>query len=231
MNIFSKIFSALKSGANEMGESLVDANAITIFEQEICDAKAALASAKESEISLLAQKRQAQGQLKLLEVKIQELENNARLAMDNGNEPLALETAGHIVRLQEQKQALNEKLSSLQINCDKMSTQTHKAQVQIKDMENQLSQVKATDTVHKAQESIHASLRSSHSPIVSAKESLARIKEQQAYTEAKIEVSEELENEANLDKRLAAAGKNTPSQTEQETSAQEILNTLTANKK
>lgn len=39
MNVLSKIFTAIRGGAREAGEAIVDANAVRIFEQEIADSK------------------------------------------------------------------------------------------------------------------------------------------------------------------------------------------------
>ncbi len=228
MNIFSKIFTALKGGANEMGEAVVDANAITIFEQDIRDAKAALAGAKENEISLFARKRQAQAKMSLHQSRIEEYENQAIAAAEKGNEALALETASHIVNLQEEKQTMQASIDALSQSCDKIAAQVSKAQAQIDDMESQLSQIKATDSVHKAQESIHATVHGGSSKVVSAKESLARIKEQQAFTSAKFEVADELAAEQNanqeFDQKLAQTK---PTQK----SAQAVLDKIMADKK
>ena len=38
MSVFKKIMTALRGGAREAGEAIVDANGIRIFEQEIKDA-------------------------------------------------------------------------------------------------------------------------------------------------------------------------------------------------
>ena len=48
MSILKKMFTALRGGVREVGESIVDANGIRIFEQEIEDAKNALNKAKTS---------------------------------------------------------------------------------------------------------------------------------------------------------------------------------------
>jgi len=212
MNIFSKLFSALKGGANEMGEAVVDVNAIRIFEQEIRDAKSDLAKAKESEISLVAQRKQAEAKVKQLNKQVEEYEAHATAALQKGDEALALETAGHIASLVENKASVELNAESLKVNCTKIRTQISKTEDQLQEMESQLSQIKATDSVHKAQESIHNNINAGNSSVSSAKESLERIKQKQANFEAKQEAAEELAVESSLDKKLAEAGigKKTP---------------------
>lgn len=228
MNIFNKLFTALKGGANEMGEALVDDNAITLFEHEIDSAKAELAKAKESEMSLLARKRQAQAQMTLLDEKIIQHEDKARVAAAANKESQALAFAGTVLELNQEKEALTLNLQSMSAHCDKLALQIKRAEANVQDMQNQLSQIKTTESVHKAQESIHASLHGSATQAVSARESLERIKQKQAYAKAKHEVSEELafdQNGANnLDNKLKAADAN------KEAAAAALLKKLTDSK-
>ncbi|MGQ8364414.1 PspA/IM30 family protein [Glaciecola sp. 1036] len=225
MNIFSKLFSALKGGANEMGEAVVDANAIRIFEQEIREAKADLAKAKESEISLVASKKQNEAKITQLEKQIEEYESHASAALEKGDEALALETAGHIAKLESDKATTMESVSQFSSHCDKIRAQIVKTENQIKEMESQLSQVKATDSVHKAQQSIHSNLNSGSSSVASAKESLERIKEKQADFEAKQAAAEELETASSLDQKLKEAGIKTSGK-----SAEDVLAAIKAKK-
>ena len=46
MSILSKLFTAIKGGARETGEAIIDKNSIRIFEQEIKDSEAELEKAK-----------------------------------------------------------------------------------------------------------------------------------------------------------------------------------------
>ena len=45
MGVLRDMMTALRGGANEVGEAIVDANAIRILEQEIRDAEGAIVSA------------------------------------------------------------------------------------------------------------------------------------------------------------------------------------------
>ena len=48
MSILKKLFTAVRGGAREAGQAIVDANGIRIFEQEIADAQNALQRAKKA---------------------------------------------------------------------------------------------------------------------------------------------------------------------------------------
>jgi Phage shock protein A (IM30), suppresses sigma54-dependent transcription len=121
MNIFSKLFTALKGGASEMGEAVVDDNAIRILEQELRESKASLDLAKESEIMLLASQKQTEAKIAKLSSQIEEYENNAFVALKQNNEALALEIAHHIATLEaEQKTTKTKQNISLKAHthCD-----------------------------------------------------------------------------------------------------------------
>ena len=45
-SIWSKLFTALRGGANEVGEAIVDQQALRILDQEIRDADSALSNAR-----------------------------------------------------------------------------------------------------------------------------------------------------------------------------------------
>ena len=53
-SIWSKLFTALRGGANEVGESIVDQQALRILDQEIRDADSALANAKRELVTIMA---------------------------------------------------------------------------------------------------------------------------------------------------------------------------------
>lgn len=47
-SVFDKLWTALRGGVREIGDAVVDANGIRIFEQEIKDAQANIATAKKA---------------------------------------------------------------------------------------------------------------------------------------------------------------------------------------
>jgi len=55
MSIFKKIMTAIRGGASEAGEAIIDANATRIFEQEIRDAENHLTKAKRDLTGVMAE--------------------------------------------------------------------------------------------------------------------------------------------------------------------------------
>ncbi|TDP01216.1 phage shock protein A (PspA) family protein [Marinomonas balearica] len=221
MNIFSKLFTALKGGASEMGEAVVDDNAIRILEQELRESKASLDLAKESEITLLASQKQAEAKIAKLSSQIEEYENNAFVALKQNNEALALEIAHHIATLEAEQKNNKDQAEHFAKSAHTLRSQIQKAETDISDFYRQLEQVKATDSVHKAQENMHANILTGKPSVASAKESLERIRNKQEHFEARLEASQELESRSTLDEKLKNAGI-----TLNVTSAQNILDKI-----
>ena len=69
MSMLRRLFTAVKGGAREAGESIVDANAIRIFEQEIHEGKEAITAAKRNLTEVMAKEMQLTRHIKTLEYK------------------------------------------------------------------------------------------------------------------------------------------------------------------
>ena len=54
MNVWSKLLTALRGGANEMGEAVVDSQALRILDQEIRDADLELRRSREALAEIMA---------------------------------------------------------------------------------------------------------------------------------------------------------------------------------
>ena len=77
MSILNKILTAVRGGAREVGESIVDANGTRIFEQEIRDSQEHLAKAKRDLTDVMAKQMQTKREVKRLSDSITEHEEYA----------------------------------------------------------------------------------------------------------------------------------------------------------
>ena len=76
MSIFSKIMTAVRGGATEAGQAIVDANAIRIFEQEIRDSENAIEKGKRDLTGVMADKiKEERKAAEITKDKIQMLNN------------------------------------------------------------------------------------------------------------------------------------------------------------
>jgi len=224
MSIFKKIITAVRGGAREAGEAIVDANSTRIFEQEIRDSEKSITIAKRNLTEVMAKQMQAERELKQLEASVKEHEGYAVQALEQNNEALAIEVAEKIAELEtnlaDQQQANESYLKS----SDHLKDLIKKSERQLADYKRQLSMVKTTESVQKATSAITDNFVASNSKMLSAKDSLERIKQKQAMFDDKMKAAEQLDGEVNgdsLSSKLKEAGIGA-----QQSSAQSILDRL-----
>ncbi len=117
MTVWSKLLSALRGGANEVGEAIVDSQALRILDQEIRDADVELRKSREALASIMARHRlaqvsQAEGNIRQLKqqvdtVKATESVQKAQMAVAQryGNSKSKLQTAVDSLERIKQRQA------------------------------------------------------------------------------------------------------------------------------
>lgn len=209
MSILSKIFTALKGGAREVGESIVDANGLRIFEQEIAEAQTALTNAKKNLTEVMAKEMQTKRKVTALNESIAEHEGFAGQALEKGDETLAMQIAEKIAEFENEKLELDEVLNTYTHSVAQLKAQVKEAEKTIKENQRQLSMVKTTESVQKATMAVNSTLASNDSSMSSAKASLERIKQRQADRQDQLSAAKTLENEetgGDLKAKMAAAG-------------------------
>lgn len=209
MNLMKKLLTALRGGAREVGETIIDANSIRIYEQEIADAKQHMREAKENLTTVMAKEMQLKRDMLALEENISTHEGYTREALASDNEALALEIASKIAQFEND-------LSEHKASQDFLATQTSGLKSQIRqgekiiaEHERQLSMVKTTDSVQKATITISENISTNSSQLNSAKESLERIRKRQQENTDRLAAEEILAGESqnqNLESKLKAAG-------------------------
>lgn len=209
MSIFSKLITAVRGGATEAGQAIVDTQAIRILDQELRDSKTALKDAKTNLTVIMAEKMAIDRKVKDLNAKIKEHEGYAIQAMSKSDENLALDVANKIAEFEHEQtiqqgilEGYDSKISSLK----KMIRQTER---NIQAMDREISVVKTTEKVQKANELAAAKFSGSESALNKATDSLERIKERQQKREDQSAAAVELEAEegdGNLQDRLKKAG-------------------------
>lgn len=226
MSIFKKIITALRGGATEVGEAIVDSNATRIFAQEIRDAENHLTKAKHDLTDIMAKQMQAEREVSRVRRSVTEHEGYATQALSQGNEALALEVAEKIAALEVE---LNEQLQandSYSKSAQRLKELVKTTERQLADYQRQLSMVKTTESVQKATAAITTNFSNSNSKLLNAKESLERIKVKQQNFDDRMKAAEALEAEGSdqsLKDKLAQAGIG-----EQQASANSVLERLKA---
>lgn len=228
MSMWSKLIALVRGTAYEAGASVVDANALKILDQEIRDADAALAKARDDLATLVARRRILEKELSSLRDQIIKYEGSARAALGKGDEALAREVAQRIADLEQEGNLKAPQLAEMQSAEERMHQTIAATQQKVENLRREIDVVKVNESVQRAQASVAASGTGANAALGSAADSLKRIKERQAIRDEKFKSAAELEDRrtgADLDAKLRNAGI-LPGQT----SADDILARLSAPK-
>ena len=207
--VFNKLWTALRGGVREIGDAVVDANGVRIFEQEIEDARHNISDAKRSLTEVMANKMQAERQVKQHQSDIAENEGFAVKALAKNDEALALEVAEKIAKLEAEKAEQASIVSRLDKQVVSLKNNIKQAEKLIADHERELAIVKTTESVQKATEQVVENIASNNSTMNTARESLERIKKRQQMKQDQMEAGEILQAEFegnDLDAKLEQAG-------------------------
>lgn len=210
MNVWSKMLTALRGGANEVGEAVVDGQALRILDQEIRDADVELRKSKEALAEIMARHKLASDKVTKSAASIAEYEQYALKALDAGNETLAKEVAEKIANLEIEQAGEREQAEGFAVSVAQLRKAVTQAEGNIKRLKQQVDTVKATESVQKAQMAVAQRYGGSQAKLQTAVESLERIKQKQAERAAKMEASAELAATSapddSLEAKLRAAG-------------------------
>ncbi len=209
MNVWAKVLTALRGGANEVGEAIVDSQALRILDQEVRDASEELKRSKDGLATIMAQQKLSEEKSAKLEEQAKEYEVYALQALEKGDETLAREVAGKIADYENRLTQESESGSGYADSARKLRLAINQAEGNIKHLKQQVDTVKATESVQRAQQAVAERHSGSNSRIRTAMDSLERIKERQALREAQMTAAAELAEEnsdTSLQAKLEQAG-------------------------
>ncbi|PKG46894.1 MULTISPECIES: PspA/IM30 family protein [Halomonadaceae] len=207
--MLSKIMTALRGKATETGQTVVDSQALRILDQEIRDSENHLSQSKTELTRLMGQRQLNSNKADTLEAKIAELEKSAEAALDKGEEQLAVEVAERMVALQDDLEAERAIVSEYDASIEKLRGAIRGTDNQLRQLKQQVSVVKATESAQKAQSAVASRHSGQNSAMSSAMESLDRIKERQQLNSAQMQAADDMaaeESGSSLEARLKAAG-------------------------
>ncbi|VAX08263.1 hypothetical protein MNBD_GAMMA25-501 [hydrothermal vent metagenome] len=209
MSIFKKLITAVRGGATEVGEAIVDTQAIRILEQELRDAKKALNDAKTNLTAIMAEKMAISRKVKEFTDKVSEHEAYVMQALDKGDESLASDIAEKIAEFEYEQNIQQGILDGYETKVSSLKKMIRQTERNIQAMDREISVVKTTEKVQKANELAAAKFSGSNSSLRSATDSLERIKARQQKREDQAAAAVELESEDkgdDLQARLKNAG-------------------------
>lgn len=208
MSVWRKLITAVKGGATEAAQTVVDSQAIRILEQEIREAKDELRKSDHARTQILAKCKLAQQKVDALNDSISQYEQHARKAADNDRQ-LALDCAQKVADLRGELDTEQQYLDQFRQSEKQLAGNISQAKANLRRLEQQVDMVKATESVQKAQVAVSSRHMGANSKMKTATESLQRIQDKQKMRNAELQAAEELassDSNDDLEKRLAEAG-------------------------
>lgn len=204
-----KLWTALKGGTNETMEAIADSQSIRILDQEMREAKEELIACDQNLTKIMAKRKLTESKVKSLEQDITTYTNHALAASEKGDETLAVECAEKVAELEGVIETEKEILKGFLQSEQTLKSNISKAKTNVRRMEQQIDQIKATESVQKAQVAVSSRHVGANSKVKTALSSLDRIKAKQAERAAELEAADELaadESGSDLDAKLKSAG-------------------------
>jgi len=209
MGILKNILTAVRGGASEVGESIVDANAVRILGQEIRDAQDAIGKAKQSLTGLKASEIKLKREINSLKSDVASYESKAVQALEAGNEALAVEVAERIAEIESEAAEKGTEHSALSAQVNKINSMIRQREKVIQKNGRELEKIKTVEQLQKATSSMSTNFAATNASEHRVSKALERVKKKQANWEDRMEAGEWMEGEAgsdDLDRKLKDAG-------------------------
>ncbi|MDR2208918.1 MAG: PspA/IM30 family protein [Azoarcus sp.] len=209
MSVIGKIATLIKGSARELGESIVDANGVRIYEQEIRDAHDAITKAKTDLTGVMAKEMQSAREIERARSEIARLENLAIEALEKNKEDLAIEVADKVAEQESELEKQTRLHAEYALQANRLKDLIKVSEARIREHEREVQMAKTTESVYKATQTISESIGSSGSKLMSAKESLERIKKRHEDLADRMNAADALDKEFGtkaLEAKLAEAG-------------------------
>lgn len=209
MSIWNKLMTAIRGGATEVGEAIVDQQALRILDQEIRDADTAVRTGRDELVKLIARHKGAVDRVEAHDRKIADLETKAMAALDANREDLATEIAELIAAATAERNNDQALATELGASVERMKKDLAKAETRIKSLRNQVDTAKARESVQRAQVSASVASGTADGKLSTAVDTLNRLQQRQEQRARELEAREEMAEAvsgSDLDRRLREAG-------------------------
>ncbi len=209
MSILKNILTAIRGGASEVGEAVIDANALRILGQEIRDAEDAIGKAKQSLTNLKASEIKLKRELNTIHKDISDYESKAMQALEANNETLAGEVADRIAVLEADAAEKNAEHQNLSVQVNKINSMIRQREKTIQKNKRELEKIKTVEQLQKATSTMSTNFAATNASEHRVSKALERVKNKQTHWEDRMEAGEWMESTEQsdeLDTKLKAAG-------------------------
>jgi phage shock protein A len=206
--VWGKIMTAVRGHANEAGEAIVDANALTILDQEIRDATLELGKAKQNLADIKAKRSMADEDASKLEAEIAKYQAYGEEAYAEEKEDLLAEIASKLDSLESQKATKVALAGEFRSHEQTLEISIQQATDNISELKREVETVRATEQVQKAQAAVTKNFSGNKASLNLARGSLERIREKQRSRAHQLKAAGEIATTGgdSLEARLKAGG-------------------------
>ena len=220
MNVWNRLFTAVRGGLNELGETIADSQALRILDQEIRDTAEQIRHWKDELGEMTARQIVAQQQVAAGREQITQYEGYAAKALDAGDLALGRDVAARIAALEDDVAGQDVQAGLLQTRIDEMRAVIAQGENLLRRLRHQVDTVRATQSVQAAQMAVAERLQGTSGRVQTALDALERLRQKQSLDTARAQAQTQVERHApdadDLDARLREAGiLETPSRTDE----------------
>tara|TARA_B100000700_G_scaffold331722_1_gene467551 strand:- start:30619 stop:31329 length:711 start_codon:yes stop_codon:yes gene_type:complete len=220
MSILKNLFTLIKGKTTEAGQSIVDKNAISIFEQQIRDAENSLAQAEKELASSMSEKQLKEKQLEQLNEKeaaysskMKEVVNQYDSATDESQKQKFMTLAQKLQAELEDIAAEKTQIETLIANQDAvigdLKSVLKDSKRSISKNKSEIANLKSQESLNKANENLQSNLSNAANSTSGMNASMERIKQRQEKKSLDLKNRRSLQEESSgssLEKELEAAG-------------------------
>jgi len=209
MSILRDMLTAMKGASNEVGEAIVDANAVRILEQELRGAEEAIGKAKQSLTRLKSTEIALKREVNTLQADIEDYEAKAIEALNENKEDIAVKVAERIAELENDRDEKAEEHSKLAVEVENINKMIKNRNKVIQKNKRELEKVRTIKELQKTTVSISSNFAATGSSVHRVSKALKRVKKKQAKWKDSMEAGDWMADEDSsddLDKELKAAG-------------------------
>ncbi len=208
MGILTKLVTAMRGGATELGESIVDSQALRILDQEIRDADTELVRSKDALVGMMAKRKVIEQKIGDLTRQRTEYEGYAMQALAKGDESLAMDVANRVAEIEAELATEQDLAAQYRASEQDAKHAIQSADSNLRRLKQQVDTVKVTDSVQRAQATIAQRHSGAQSSMNTALGSLEKIKARQQEQTARFEAAKEIAQgpSGDLQARLRDAG-------------------------
>jgi phage shock protein A len=209
MSVLRNLFTALRGGASEVGEAVIDANAVRILEQEIRDAETAIGKAKQSLTRMKGTEIRLKREISVLDTDIADYEQKALAALNGGEEALATQVAERIAELESERSENGSEQASLEAEINRIHAMIKARERTIQKNKRELDKVRTVRELQRATESVSTNFAATGSSEHRVAKALERVKSKQQNWQDRMQAGDwmtEKDSGDDLDAKLRAKG-------------------------